>query len=208
MKKSMFGIFLVGVILFLGFDRSNEKPVAGQQSKRLSVVATAFYQYDLARQVLGREENCTLIVPPGRSAIEYIPTKNDEKKIEEADIFIYNGDEPWAGKLIENHPEINGIRMLDYVKESWHTNCGSECICISPGNAKKLLGVIAGEIKKKDTANSVFYDANTKNYIAQLNALNPECALYSCCVVEQNAFLAGETYVSLLSGHKKQEFLP
>lgn len=203
MWKKLSVICVVGIILYLGFDRRNDKLVRiDEKSKEISVASTSFYQYDFARQVLGREENCTLLVSPEIYASEYVPTKTDEEKMEEADLILYNGDEVWVEQFLNQNKEVQGVRMLDYIKPREHFVCGRACICISPGNAKKILKVIAGELEAADEENAGYYDANLKNYMVQIDALNPEAALFSCECVKEEAFLSGETYISLLAGDK------
>ena len=85
----------------------------------LSVVTTLFYQYDFARTILGEQGTATLLLRPGQESHSYEPTPADVIKIQNADVFIYNGGvaETWVEKVLEgiDTDEVKVICMMDCI---------------------------------------------------------------------------------------------
>ena len=73
-------------------------------SEKLQIVATLFPQYDFAREIAGPLAEVTLLLPPGAESHSYEPTPADIIKINEADLFIYTGDdmEAWVPAILES----------------------------------------------------------------------------------------------------------
>ncbi len=83
-----------------GFHESTE----GKNSEKLQIVATLFPQYDFAREIAGPSAEVTLLLPPGAESHSFELTPADIIKINEADLFIYTGDdmEAWVPSILES----------------------------------------------------------------------------------------------------------
>lgn len=81
-------------------------PVSGcaqsETQEKLTVIATLFPQYDFARQVGGDRVEVTLLLPAGTESHSYEPTPRDMAAIQNADLFVYTGEEmePWAATIL------------------------------------------------------------------------------------------------------------
>ena len=99
MKKIVFYILLIlALAALVGCADTSE-------SADVSIVCTAFPQYDFARQITeGTDVSLTMLIKPGSEAHSYEPTPNDRIKIDECDLFIGIGgeSETWAEAILSS----------------------------------------------------------------------------------------------------------
>ena len=86
---------------------------------RLTVVATLFPYYDIARAIAGDCADISLLISAGRESHSYEPTPLDIIDISRADLFLYNGgaDETWAAEVLAVTEHGMAIPMLEYVEK-------------------------------------------------------------------------------------------
>ena len=154
---------------------------------RLAIVTTIFPAYDFARAVCGTRADVTMLIPPGSEIHSYEPTPQDILKIQNCDIFIYNGgdSDAWVDDVlssIENNMTV--VRMTDCVqtlteedKEGMtvHEEGGEEPdehVWTSPLNAEKIAAAIEGAASAKDPAGAEIYSAALKAYTEELSELD------------------------------------
>ena len=96
----MFKKFIIILFIFLCIGCSNEK----NNNEELSVVTTIFPYYDFTRNIIGNDDNITLLLSPGSELHSYEPTPKDIVKINNADIFIYTGGESdeWVEGVLDS----------------------------------------------------------------------------------------------------------
>lgn len=84
---------------------SNQEPT--QEIIKPIIVTTLFPFYDITSQLVGKEAEVSLLLPPGVEPHSFEPTPQDIIKIQEADIFIYTGNvmEPWVKDIVANIPD-------------------------------------------------------------------------------------------------------
>lgn len=164
----------------------------------LSIVCTAFPQYDFVKNIIGSEEGLTLLLDDGADLHSYEPTAQDIIKIGSADIFIYGGgvSDEWVEGVLHsaNNPELKTIATMDLVdtlKEEYvagmqqenhehehheaHTGNHSEedeHIWLSLKNAAKITQILCDTICEVYPENAESYRANSLKYIEQLNSLD------------------------------------
>ena len=101
-------------------SKENDKNNISSNKDKLKIVTTLFPQYDFAKQIAGDKADVKMILSPGQDSHSFEPTPEDIKKIQNADIFIYNGGEAeeWIEKIIDSvdTKKVNAIKMMDYVK--------------------------------------------------------------------------------------------
>ena len=88
-------------------------------SDKISVVTTIFPQYDFVRQIAGENVQITMLLKPGSESHTYEPTPQDIVKINECDLFIYNGGEGdvWVDSILESADNsVNTLAMMDCVE--------------------------------------------------------------------------------------------
>lgn len=176
MKKIGFYILLIVALLSL-FGCGAEKTEDG-----VSIVCTAFPQYDFARQITaGTDTSITMLIKPGSEAHSYEPTPNDRIKIDECDLFIGIGgvSEEWAETVISsgkgNMKVLNitdSVELLDTANHDGHGHSEKdEHVWTSPKNAAKIAQDICNALCEIAPENAETYLANTHKYIAELDAL-------------------------------------
>ncbi len=157
-------------------------------SGKLQIVTTIFPAYDFARQIFGDTAEVTLLLKPGTESHSYDPSAKDIVKINNCDLFIYNGGESdeWVENILSGTDETNTLKMIDEVEaikeeeiingeENSHTDETDEYdehIWTSPKNAVKIVsGIMKKAIMLFPEKKEVF-EENAENYIAQINSLD------------------------------------
>ena len=92
----------------------NDDDIAGDPETQLEVMVTMFAQYDFARQIGGGHINVSRLVAPGVDVHSFDPTPTDIIAINEADLFIYTGDEmePWVHRILDSL-DTNDLSILN-----------------------------------------------------------------------------------------------
>ena len=188
---------ILSVLLCLGAVACAPPKVV--QADKLSIVTTAFPEYDFARAVVGELANVHMLLAPGASAHSYDPTPSDIIRIQNADIFLYTGGEndAWAESLLAaiDTSAITVISLMDHIhalqeemeedhehtekhhedEAEHHENAGEDPhIWTSPKNALQLLSVIRDGIAQADSAHAQTYAENAGRYQKELEQIDAE----------------------------------
>ncbi len=171
---------------------------SGTNQDSLSIVCTAFPQYDYVKNILGNEDSLTLLLDDGADLHSYEPTAQDIIAIGSADIFIYIGgnSDSWVEGALKsaNNPELKTIALMDIVDtydveyvagmEHSHGEHNSahggdhseedEHIWLSIKNAIKITETLCDMICETNPDNSDIYKSNSQNYINALSGLDAE----------------------------------
>lgn len=171
-------IIILLIFLCIGCDKDNSN------NDKLSVVTTIYPYYDFTRNIIGNDDNITLLLSPGSELHSYEPTPKDIVKINNADIFIYTGGESdeWVEGVLSSidNKDIKIIKLIDYVdvyNEKLNEEVFDEVdehIWTSPINAIKIIEVINKEISLVDKDNKEIYDNNSNKYINSLKDIDKE----------------------------------
>lgn len=192
---------LCALLVCLASCGGQDEP-SGNDEKKPEIICTAFAPYDWVRTVLGeRSENYTVRMLSGNGADmhSYQPTAEDMKSIGDAAMFIYIGgeSEKWVADVQKNVgtektvfvnlTDALGSAVLEEetalegsADEHEHEHDGAddneydEHIWLSVKNAEKLTVYIAAELAKLDPDGKSVYDANAKEYLLKLAALDAE----------------------------------
>ena len=176
MKKIGFYILLaVTLIVVAGCGAKNG-------SEGVSIVCTAFPQYDFARQITdGTGAELTMLIKPGSEAHSYEPTPNDRIKIDECDLFIGIGgvSETWAQTVLgsgEGKMTVlnitDSVELLDTADHDGHGHSEKdEHVWTSPKNAIKISQDICDALCKISPEHAEAYRKNTEIYIEKLESL-------------------------------------
>lgn len=97
-------------------QKSNE--VASNEEK-ISIVTTIFPPYDFVREVAGDLVDVSMLLPPGAESHSFEPSPQDIIKIQNADLFIYNGGDSdhWVDEIIGSmgSDAPRTLKMMDVV---------------------------------------------------------------------------------------------
>lgn len=193
--KRLFSLLLAGTMLLGGLSGCS---APAEQEEGLSVVATIFPQYDFARQVMGGSEGLTMLLRPGQEVHSYEPTPQDIIAIQNCDLFIYVGGESdaWIEDVLDGMDTSNIVilslmdvvdpleedteNVLENPEEHDHQEDGThlheeeydEHVWTSPKNAILITQAICDALCEIDPDNAGQYQANTADYLTQLEELD------------------------------------
>lgn len=105
MKMKKILTIILSIIVAVSFNgckaTQNTEP---QDDARIKIVTTLFPYYDFVRAVIKGVDgiSITMTVAPGQDSHSFEPTPKDIIKIEDADLFIYNGGtlETWVDSVL------------------------------------------------------------------------------------------------------------
>ncbi|MDR1572144.1 MAG: metal ABC transporter substrate-binding protein [Clostridiales Family XIII bacterium] len=167
----------------------------GAGNERVSIVATIFPPYDLARAVSGGLADVSMLLPPASESHSFEPTTRDIISIQDCDLFLYIGGESdeWVDGILESMDtsSMRVLPMMDSVatveeeivegmqEEEEELALAEEeeveydeHIWTYPGNAKLMLEAITEALCEIDGANAPAYRENAEAYSAQLDELD------------------------------------
>lgn len=189
--RSILSIFTVTVfvsLFVLGFTGGNI-PFSAEKNKKASVVATAFAQYDFARQIAGDKADIVMLLAPGEESHTFEPTPGDIATVKNCDLFIYGGGESdkWVDTILNSADnEIKTVKMMDIVElheedshsdEEHHDHSHTEYdehVWTSPENAIVICEAICNALVEADPKNEDYYVSNCSEYTASLRELSEE----------------------------------
>ena len=158
---------------------------------KISVVASIFPVYDFAREIGSDNASVKMLLPPGMEPHSFDPTPRDIRRIEEADIFVYNGAEmePWVEDILNGieNPDLvvidssKGVDLLvggHHHKEEVGHDVGETGEVLDPHiwtdfeNAKIQVDNILSAFLMKDPENAGIYEDRTNVYKWKLDTLD------------------------------------
>ena len=215
--KKIFAGMLAGAIAFscagcVSVD-APDTPEGG-----LQIVVTNYPAFDFARQVFGTDGGSAdiyMLLKAGTESHTYDPSAKDIVRINNCDLFIYNGGESdqWVNSILEGTTaELNTLRMMDVVElreeehtegmqtehdhedehEHEHEEAYDEHIWTSPKNAAEIVDAIRDEAVVIDDGNAAAYNANADAYIAQINDL--DARFTELLSGEERSFIFGDRF--------------
>lgn len=162
---------------------------SGKSVEKLQIITTIFPAYDFARAVFGDTAEITMLITPGSEIHSYDPSARDIVKIDNCDLFIYNGGESdsWVNTMLKSTDEINTLRMMDSVEalEEEELENGDiheehnhedeeydEHIWTSPKNAALIVESVKSAAMRLNPENSELYEKRAGEYVKQINDLD------------------------------------
>lgn len=156
---------------------------------KLKIVTTLYPQYDFVRNITDGNADITLLLTPGAESHSYEPTASDIAKIQQADLFIYNGGESevWVDRVLDSAGNVKTLRLTDCISpleknhedehdehEHEHSEEYDEHIFTSLKNAVVMLDEINESICEVDSENADIYTQNTNNYKSEIKELDKD----------------------------------
>ncbi len=198
MKKKLLMLLMISLLLptvaflLVGCGRNGKNPAA---DGKLTVVATTFAGYDLARGIMGEAADVSLHIlgKPGQDMHSYEPTPADITTLGDADLVIVVGSETWlsstlravgneavtkvdmmaaCGQAILAETDVHGHEGHDHAAgESCGLIGADEHVWLSPKNAVLITEAIGDALCAVDGDRRTDWEAGTAAYTAELNAL-------------------------------------
>ncbi len=168
----------------------------------IKIVCTTFPQFDYIKNILGSDDNLSLLISNGSDLHGFEPTAKDIVEIRTASMFVYIGgaSDAWVDRVVASNenPNLKAVAIMDYVDtlslkdieslehggnhahdHSTHEHNHSaddadEHIWLSLKNSVKIVKGLCDEICAIDPDNAEKYKANTEAYIEKLELLDKE----------------------------------
>lgn len=190
--RKKFGILVISLLALFGLTAcKNNQAATETKEEKLQIVATFYPMYDFTKNIVGDEGDVALLMPAGSEPHDYEPSAKDMAKITEADAFIYHNEnmETWVPSAIESWEKgtpniVKGTKELllllggdedhDHSHEEGHHHELDPHTWISPYRAIKEVTSIKNQLIKLYPEKQADFEANTKNYLAKLEALDAE----------------------------------
>jgi zinc transport system substrate-binding protein len=187
MKKIMFLCLIIVLSLFLSGCMEQ------QTNEGLTIVTTIYPLSEFAKEVGGDKVKVSMLLPPGAEAHTYEPKPSDIVKINNADVFIYIGEEmePWAEKILKSAKEnLVVIEAVDFVRtiiddEHEEENVNEDeddekvedheydpHVWLDFHNNIDIVNAIALKLSELDEENEAYYKNNAQIYIKKLEILH------------------------------------
>lgn len=194
MKKIL--IYLIIAVITFSSGCSINRPLKNNfegKSSKIQVYAS-FYPLYFAVQEIGRDKvDLYSVIPNGVEPHDYEPTIRETARIENADLFIYNGAdmEPWGDKLAKtlrtkNIAIINASEQVDLLRidedehhDSHHRDEENHVhgnydphLWLNPLNMDKIGYAIKEQLSSADNVNKDFYENNYRDFSNKLRELD------------------------------------
>ena len=189
MKKIL--ILLLFIILLTSFTACSSSGTEKGTEQR--VVYTSVYPiYDFTKKIGGDKIRVELLIPPGTEPHSWEPSAKDMAKIEESDLFLYNGLglDSWAERITKSLSngntnvlavaEIDNIKPMvfkeeekDHQDQEEHDHGSYDPhVWLDPTNAGKMAEAIKEQLVKIDPQNEKYYEENFTIFQKQLKELD------------------------------------
>ena len=175
-----FFVLLLCIWLSAGCTVKTDVP---QERNKLRIVATLFPQYDFCKELAGDLAEVTLLLPPGAESHSYEPTPADIIAINEADLFIYTGEqmEAWVPgilKSLEKNPKVldisKGILLKGGEVHDGHVHDADPHIFTSLRLAAQMVQNLENVLTELDSEHGEQYRERGAAYRAELARLDKE----------------------------------
>lgn len=207
-KKICAALLVFSTAMFCGCQNQNKTE---NSSGKLKIVTTIFPAYDFAKNIFGETAEVTMLLKPGMESHSYDPSAKDVVKIDECDLFIYNGGESdaWVENILKSTENVKALKMVDAVEVlgEEHTDGMTaeeneehdhddeeydEHVWTSPKNAALIAASIRDKAKEISPENAAAFDKNAESYITKINSLDERFA--ELLAGEKRYFVFGDRF--------------
>jgi zinc transport system substrate-binding protein len=174
---------------------SNSQPTASESDK-LQIVTSFYPMYDFAKNVGGEHAEVSTLIPAGVEPHDWEPTPKDIERIQQADVFIYNGGgfEHWVEQVLDSLKKDHiliieaskGIELMEGEKHDHDDEPHDEHkdehghdehpldphVWLDPVLAQTQVRTIAEGLQKADPKHRDAYQRNADAFVSQLVALD------------------------------------
>lgn len=213
---------LLFTTVFVGCGtEASDEPV---DPNKLQVMASFYTMYDFAQKIGGEHVQVTCMVPSGTEPHDWEPSTKDITRMEQSDVFIYNGAgmEHWvsdvlaglSNKKLISMEASQGVSLLRSAEEedghdheTAHADEDEEDghdahehgeydphVWLDPMNAKQEMQNICEAFSEADPEHRADYQANYEKWAKQLDELDKTYQTTLENLSERNIVVAHEAY--------------
>lgn len=195
-RKVFFGAIVIATLLISMVGCNKTEKVNKEDNNKIEVMTSIYPIEQFAKIIGGNKVNVRTMVPDGAEPHDFEPKAKDIVKLNESDLFIYNGlqMENWVDKVIKNIENKNLVIVNssknanviantedeheeghEHVDHSGH-NHGQEDphIWLGLDEATKQCALIRDALVKIDPKNKSYYEGNYNNFATELKNLKEE----------------------------------
>lgn len=196
MKLSILQIFILGSLLFACQQKTKES------NGKLNVVTTTGMIYDAVINIGQDKLDAIALMGPGVDPHLYKATQGDLRKLQNADLILYNGLhlEGKMGEVFEKLGKIKSVQAIgkdipDSLLHESEVYAGTfdPHVWFDVSIWKRAAQSTSEAIIAKDPKNAEFYRQNTLQYLTKLDSLN--------AAVEKSINLIPEAQRMLITAH-------
>lgn len=196
-KKVFFGAIVIATLLISMVGCNKTEKVSKEDNNKIEVMTSIYPIEQFAKIIGGDKVNVRTMVPDGAEPHDFEPKAKDIVKLNESDLFIYNGlqMENWVDKVIKNVENknlviVNSSQNADVIAntEDEHDHEGHKHVDHSGHNhgqedphiwlgldeATKQCALIRDALVKIDPKNKSYYEGNYNNFATELKNLKEE----------------------------------
>ena len=205
-------IILLSLSLFTGCTGSTGNSANQDSSGKLSVVTSFYPMYDFASKVGGDKVSVTNLTPAGVEPHDWEPSSSDMIRLENAQVFIYNGSgmEHWVDSVLsalENKKLLvveasAGAPFLTVSGSADAANASVDPhVWLDPQIAKIEMKAILDAFKTADPENAVYFQANYDKYALEFDKLDAEFTSALAKVPRKNIVVAHNAFGYLCNAY-------
>lgn len=183
-------------------DNNNKVAVTESQKPKaegLNVVTTTYILRDLTEEIAGDKATITCLIPKGQGVHGFEPSPKDMNRVNEADLFIYNGAglESFTDRLKETAEGdatfVEASEGIELLKGGHHHHHDEDAdhdhdhdaadhdhehegmdphVWMAPENAEEMAENICEALAAKDPDNAAYYKANYEKLSEKFGALD------------------------------------
>lgn len=190
MKKiKTLGILLFITIILVNFTACSIASGEEEENGEIIVYTSVYPIYDFSQKIGGEKVQVELLMPPGAQPHGWEPSAKDRAKVEESQIFLYNGLglDPWAERMAETLSneeiqtlalaEIDTIKPMTFTEDHDHEEDENHStydphVWLDPTNVEKMAEAIGNVFIEVDPANQKYYEENLKAFQKELQTLD------------------------------------
>lgn len=188
-KKRIIRLSLLVLILLISITGCSDN--ADQDDGKLKVYTSFYPMYDFTSKIAGDKVAVYNMVPSATEPHDWEPAASDIVKLENGDLFIYNGAgmENWVDTVLETLENKDllvieaskGIELLDaqdhddhdHGHDHYHGDYDAH-VWTDPMNVKIEMGNIVKGLIQIDPENKEYYEGNYEKYSEELDRLDNE----------------------------------
>ncbi len=195
--KKFISIILLSI--FFVFSLSSCKNVENVPTSNKPLVYSSFYaMYDLTQKI--GKDNIELynLVSSGIEPHDFEPTANDIIKLENANVFVYNGAnmEHWVDKVLNSlqSEKLITVEASSNVELISDEQQSDPHVWLSPKNAKIEANNIKKALIKADPQHADSYEKNYNDLALELDALDKEYSSTLSTLPKKDIVVAHRAY--------------
>ncbi|MDA0988893.1 MAG: zinc ABC transporter substrate-binding protein [Chloroflexi bacterium] len=150
----------------------------GSDDTKTSVVTTLYPLEYFAQRIGGDDVSVTNLLKPGVEAHSFEPTPADIRKLEAADVIVYNGSglEPWIDRALSTISSSGGPRLIVEASYEWQqeSNAGEidPHVWLDPLKSIELVKLIRDGITSANPDGAAIYATNATGLLTKLLSLH------------------------------------